>query len=194
MSNSSGPELAVALLHYPVKNKNGEIITSAVTNLDLHDIARTAKTYGIESFFVVTPLDDQRALVETILSHWTSGWGGTYNPKRKAALALIRVKATLDQAKKELEQKYGRPVQVVVTCAAQKPGALTFADLRCRLNGSGPAGTYLLVFGTAWGLTDEFLAAADFVLEPVQAGAGYNHLPVRAACAIILDRLRGDRR
>ncbi|MBT8351253.1 MAG: RNA methyltransferase, partial [Deltaproteobacteria bacterium] len=37
--------LYVALVHYPVVNKNGDVIASAVTNLDLHDIARAAKTY-----------------------------------------------------------------------------------------------------------------------------------------------------
>ena len=194
MRNSSVPKLSVALLHYPVKNKNGEIITSAVTNLDLHDIARTAKTYGIDSFFVVTPLDDQRALVEKIVSHWTEGWGGEYNPKRKTALRQIRVKSTLDQAVAEIEAEIDQPVRVVVTCAAQKPGALKFEAFRRRLNGEEASCAYLLAFGTAWGLTDEFLSACDFILEPVQGAADYNHLPVRSAVAIILDRLLGTGR
>lgn len=189
MNNLSPPKLSVALLHYPVKNKNGEIITSAVTNLDLHDIARIAKTYGVESFYVITPLNDQRALVEKIVSHWIDGWGGTYNPKRKAALTLIRIKASLEEAVADIKADTGTDVRVVVTCAAEKQNALTFEDFRHRL--TDPTQAYLLAFGTAWGLTDEFLDASDFILEPVKGAAKYNHLPVRSAVAIILDRLLG---
>ncbi len=50
-------------------NKKGEIIASAVTNLDLHDIARAARTFGVGRFFVVTPLADQKRLVEKIVAH-----------------------------------------------------------------------------------------------------------------------------
>jgi hypothetical protein len=45
----------LALLHYPMYNKRGEIITTSITNLDLHDISRAARTYGAEGFFVVHP-------------------------------------------------------------------------------------------------------------------------------------------
>ena len=57
------PNLYLSLLHYPVVNKQGETITSAVTNLDLHDIARVSATYGVKAFYAVTPLEDQKALV-----------------------------------------------------------------------------------------------------------------------------------
>ncbi len=172
-----------------MKNKNGEVITSAVTNLDLHDIARIAKTYGIESFYVVTPLEDQKALVEKIVSHWIDGWGGTYNPKRREALSLVKVKDSLAQVVDDMKADTNTDIRVVVTCAVEKQQMLRFEDFRHRLN--EPDKTYLLAFGTAWGLTDEFIAAADFVLEPVKGRSGYNHLPVRAAVAIILDRLLG---
>ncbi len=79
-------KIYLALVHYPVKNKNGQTITSAVTNLDLHDIARAAKTYGVGAFYVVTPLEDQKELVEKIVSHWTEGFGRIYNPKRFEAV------------------------------------------------------------------------------------------------------------
>lgn len=190
MNNLSRPKLSVALLHHPVKNKHGEIITSAVTNLDLHDIARIAKTYGVESFYVITPLEDQRALVEKIVSHWLDGWGGTYNPKRKAALSLVKVKDSLSQVVEEIKADTGTDVRVVVTCATEKQNALRFDEFKNRL--SDPAAhAYLLAFGTAWGLTDEFIESADFVLEPIKGKTKYNHLPVRSAVAIILDRLLG---
>ena len=189
MNNLSLPKLSVALLHHPVKNKHGEIITSAVTNLDLHDIARIAKTYGVESFYVVTPLEDQRALVEKIVSHWIDGWGGTYNPKRKAALSLVKVKDSLAQVVEDMKADTGTDARVVVTCASEKQNALRFDEFRNRLN--DPEHSYLLAFGTAWGLTDEFIESADFVLEPIKGKTEYNHLPVRSAVAIILDRLLG---
>ena len=56
------PNLYLALTHYPVVNKRGEIIASALTNLDLHDIARVARTYGVKGYYVITPLEDQREL------------------------------------------------------------------------------------------------------------------------------------
>ncbi len=189
MNNLSQPKLSVALLHHPVKNKHGEIITSAVTNLDLHDIARIAKTYGVESFYVVTPLEDQRALVEKIVSHWIDGWGGTYNPKRKAALSLVKVKDSLAQVVEDIKADTGTDARVVVTCASEKQNALRFDEFRNRLN--DPEHSYLLAFGTAWGLTDEFIESADLVLEPIKGKTEYNHLPVRSAVAIILDRLLG---
>lgn len=189
MNNLSQPKLSVALLHHPVKNKHGEIITSAVTNLDLHDIARIAKTYGVESFYVVTPLEDQRALVEKIVSHWIDGWGGTYNPKRKAALSLVKVKDSLAQVVEDIKADTGMDARVVVTCASEKQNALRFDEFRNRLN--DPEHSYLLAFGTAWGLTDEFIESADFVLEPIKGKTEYNHLPVRSAVAIVLDRLLG---
>ena len=51
----------------------------------------------------------------------------------------------------------------------------------------------LLLFGTGWGLTVEVLGQADMVLEPIRGVGDYNHLSVRAAAAVILDRLRAER-
>ena len=178
-------------MHHPVKNKNGETIASAVTNLDLHDIARIGKTYGVAAFYVVTPLEDQKTLVAKIISHWVDGWGGVHNPDRREALALITVRDSLIQVVDDIKAKTKVPVQVVVTCATEKDRALGFDDFKCRLKDSvkDPANAYLLVFGTASGLADEVIAGADLVLEPIKGNTGYNHLPVRAAVAIILDRL-----
>ena len=52
-------------------------------------------------------------------------------------------------------------------------------------------GSYALVLGTAWGLTDDFLNQADYLLEPICGPTDYNHLSVRSAAAIMLDRLLG---
>ena len=99
------PELYLALMHYPVVNKNGETIASAVTNLDLPDISRASRTYGVRSFYVVTPLNDQRVFVERLISHWKTGTGATYNPSRKEALNLINVKTSLNDVISDIDSK-----------------------------------------------------------------------------------------
>ncbi len=187
----TGTRLSIALLHYPVYDKNRQTVATAVTNLDLHDIARAARTYGLFRYFVVTPVPDQQALAERIGSHWREGWGSTYNPHRKEALELMRVVATLDEAKAELAESYGRPVKTVVTGARNRPGSISCPTLARRLQDDDQP--YLLMFGTGWGITDEIFAAADLVLEPINGPGAYNHLSVRSAVSIILDRLLGER-
>lgn len=182
-------KLYLALVHHPVKNRNGDIIASAVTNLDLHDISRAAKTFNADAFYVVTPLDDQRALVEELVSHWTTGRGGDYNPMRREALELIRVREDLSGVMDEIRVESGRPVKVVATRAAESAGRLTFKEFR-RLLAEGNC-SYLLLLGTAWGLADSVLDGSDYVLEPIRGNTAYNHLSVRSAAAIILDRVSG---
>ncbi len=185
------PKLYIALMHYPVVNKNGEIIASAVTNLDLHDIARVAKTYGARKFFVVTPLKEQKELVKKLVSHWTDGTGSRYNPKRREALELIRLKDSLTEIIDHINNTgEGRP-RTVVTSARQNNENISFSKLRNKLKDGK---SYILVFGTAWGLSEDFIAEADYLLEPVMGGSNYNHLSVRCAAAIIMDRLLGNYR
>jgi hypothetical protein len=184
------PNLYVALTHYPVVNKNGDIIASAVTNLDLHDISRAAKTYGVKSFYVVTPLGDQKTLTQRIISHWTNGAGGVYNPIRRRALELIKVKSSIAEVVKDIEGIENIYPKTVVTCAKRYPSYISYEEFRNILTNGIP---YLLIFGTAWGLADTFIFEADYVLEPIRGTTDYNHLSVRSAAAIILDRLLGKR-
>jgi hypothetical protein len=186
-----GANLSIALLHYPVYDKNRRVVTTAVTNLDLHDIARAARTFGLFRYFVVTPVVEQQALAQRIRSHWQEGWGASYNPKRREALELLRVVPTLDAALADLEQSCGRPARIVVTGAKCRPDAVSFSDLRHLLRATDRP--LVLLLGTGWGLTDELFARADFVLEPIRGAGEYNHLSVRAAAAIMLDRLLGER-
>jgi hypothetical protein len=185
------PKLDIALMHYPVINKNGQRIASAVTNLDLHDIARAAKTYGVRSFFVVTPLADQQVLVETIIGHWTAGVGGAYNPMRREALDLIHVKNSFEDMVDHIRLSDGQDPVTVVTTARSHHDSIGFARFR-QLLFTGTS--HLLLFGTAWGLADDFLSRADYRLAPVVGAPGYNHLSVRCAVAVVLDRILGQRR
>jgi hypothetical protein len=181
----------VALTHYPVINKNGDIVASAVTNLDLHDISRVAKTYGIPAFYVVTPLADQKVLVDRIVNHWTSGTGSIYNPKRREALELIRIKSSLDEVVDHICRNGKGLPKIVATSADHNSRNLSFDRFREMLE---EGKSYLLVFGTAWGLSESFIRGADYLLEPIMGNGDYNHLSVRSASAIILDRLLGRER
>src|SRR5260370_5393933 len=90
--------LAVALVHHPVLDKSGAIVTSAITNMDVHDLSRSARTFGATDVFVTTPIEAQRTLVEAIVGHWTHGSSGERIPSRRDALAIVRVVPSLDDA------------------------------------------------------------------------------------------------
>ncbi|HWP66430.1 MAG TPA: RNA methyltransferase [Candidatus Limnocylindria bacterium] len=184
-------ELYVALLHHPVFDKNGAIVTTAVTNLDVHDISRLGRTFGVRGFYVCTPVPTLRRLVARIMRHWETGPGSTYNTTRKDALSVVRLAADLDEAVADVERESGTLPRVVATSARPSPRPLPFAELRRQLDAPGAA--VLLVLGTGWGLAPQVMERADAILEPIRGTGDYNHLSVRAAAAIMLDRLRGDR-
>ena len=185
MKESFRPNLYLALVHYPVINKEGHIIASAVTNLDLHDMARASKTFGVKKVFVITPLEDQIDLVNKIVSHWTVGGGSTYNGSRKEALDLIRVEESLESTVQYIGSIDSEP-KTIMTSAANKGTRTGYGAIKEALKTGRP---HLLVFGTAWGLAESVLERADFILEPITGTTGYNHLSVRSAAAITLDRL-----
>lgn len=180
---------AVALLHYPVLDRNGQVVTTSVTNLDIHDIARSVRTFGLSGYFLVNPASPQHELVGRLLHHWREGWGATYNSKRKEALEVVRLASDLAEVKTLLAQEFGALPRLVLTGARQRPGTIGCGELLTRLEAlTEPV---LFVFGTGWGLTEELFAEADFVLEPIVGTGDYNHLSVRSAVAIYLDRLFG---
>ena len=178
----------LALVHFPVYNKPGEVVVSSVTTLDVHDISRICRTFGVGTFYVVTPLKTQQELVDRLIGHWLKGHGAEYNPNRKEALLKTRVMKSLDAAVVDITEKCGKKPCVVVTGAKQVPNSIGFGDLRKKMNEKDPM---LLVFGTGWGLEKNLIRNADYVLEPIAGNSGFNHLPVRGAIAIILDRLLG---
>ena len=176
----------VALVHHPVYDRNGQVVTTALTNLDLHDIARACRTYGLGGYFIVHPAPAQQALAGRILAHFSGAEGAERNDFRRQALEDVRVVPTLEEAEDDIAERLGqRPVRVA-TAARDAPGTVGY-DLRID---ESPA---LLLFGTGFGLTDEVLAGCRYRLEPVRGPSDYNHLSVRGACAIILDRLFGLR-
>ncbi|HEY6201035.1 MAG TPA: tRNA (guanosine(37)-N1)-methyltransferase TrmD [Candidatus Binatia bacterium] len=186
---TSHPNLYIALLHHPVYDKNREVVTTAVTNMDIHDIARAAKTYGLKGFYVVTPVKALQKLSLKIIAHWETGYGAEYNETRKDALALARVTDTLDDTIIDIERECGEKPRLIVTSARKGAHRSPFTRLRKML--CKETAPFLILLGTGWGLTDEVLARSDYILEPIEGDSNYNHLSVRSAAAIILDRLLG---
>ncbi len=184
-------DLSLVLLHHPVLDKNGLIVTTALTNMDIHDIARSARTYGVRRFYVATPVKALRVLAAKIIEHWQTGYGSTYNLTRKDALSLVRLEHDLDSTILALERDTGTRPRVVVTSARSGPRRVDFATLRAQLDAS--VEPHLIVLGTGWGLAPEVTERADIILEPVRGPTDYNHLSVRSAAAVILDRLCGAR-
>lgn len=183
-------KLYVALMHSPVYNKGGEVITTSITNLDVHDISRVSRTYGVRRYFLVHPQESQRQLVGEMLSYWQSGFGGEYNPDRKEALKLLEMVADITETQKRIIELEGQRALTVVTDARVHPRSVSYQEMRQRIaEGDRP---YLLLFGTGWGLVEDEINNADFILHPIEADSDYNHLSVRSAVAIILDRLLGS--
>lgn len=181
----------VALLHFPIKNRNGQLVTTAVTNMDIHDISRSARTFGIAGYFIVTPIEVQHQLVGRILSHWRGESSRKYHPDRFEAVSLVRLVHNFDEVKTAIKVKHGEEPEVVLTDAAPLPNAVSYVDYRQELTSLSRTKPAVIVFGTGWGVSEVFYPEVHRILAPVCGPESYNHLSVRAAVAIILDRLFG---
>ena len=181
--------LYLGLVHYPVYNRRSERIASAITSFDLHDLSRLARTYGARTLFVIIPLRDQQKLAGRIIKHWTEGYGADYNVFRKEALELISVYPSIEDCIGVISQNEGsKPVLIATDASRRIARGLSYAEARKMVDSGQPL---FVLFGTAWGLDEEILKRADYLLDPIESDAGYNHLSVRSAAAIIIDRLAG---
>jgi hypothetical protein len=182
--------VAVLLAHHPVLDRQRAIVTTAITNLDLHDIARSAYTFGVSDFFVAHPVAAQRALAERVREHWVTGSGARRIPDRKPPMEILRIVESIDQA---LEALGGSPELWVTSASRGSKPVLDHASARAAVAAEGAP--VLLVFGTGWGLADEVCERATARIAPIDSPRpdGYNHLSVRAAAAITFDRLLGAR-
>jgi len=182
----------LALVHSPVLNKKGELVTTSVTNLDIHDIARSCRTFGIAQYFIVTPLLAQHQILKNLLGHWETDRANVYNPDRKDALGLITVVNQVDEAIDWVEKREKVAPLVVVTGASFNHPTGSAKDLKDKLKfDKTPA---IVLFGTGWGLPASLTERAHYLLDSIKGYSedGYNHLSVRSAVAIYLDRLRRD--
>ncbi|MGB0454651.1 MAG: RNA methyltransferase [Bacteriovoracaceae bacterium] len=179
----------LALVHHPIRNKNGEKVTTSVTNLDIHDIARSCRTYGIKTYYIVTPLKAQHELVERILDHWKRDNASAYNPDRQDALSFIKIKNSVEEVQEDISSMHGENAELIVTGANFAEYQGDTEDLKGHFEGTKKP--QLVIFGTGWGLHEDVLEMADYKLKPLSSGGNYNHLSVRSAVAIYLDRLFG---
>lgn len=187
----SATRVSVALVHHPCLDKTGRVYTTSLTNLDVHDIARSSRTYGVSAYYIVTPIQAQQELARTIARFWEEGRGKERNPDRTEALRTVRVVASLEEAiAQESADLEERPL-VVGTSAKVGDKSVSYAEGKARIERAKGA---MVLFGTGHGLAPSVLDDADVVLEPIYGHDGYNHLSVRSAAAIILDRLFGEGR
>ena len=182
--------LYIGLVHYPIMNKHKDVITTAITNYDIHDIARASITYDVSKYFVIHNIPAQRELAATIMEHWKSGFGSTYNPDRKDAFTEVELVNSIRKAVDLVTEAEGvRPI-IATTDARTYDNTITYSAMRKHLeNDSRPV---LVLFGTGYGMTKETMEEFDCILEPIYGHGEYNHLSVRSAVSIILDRLRGE--
>ncbi len=185
------PSHYAALLHDDMYLKQGQIGTTSVTSIDIHDIARSAMTYGFEGFFITTPLQDQQKIVQKMLSFWNKKEvGGKYNKDRHEALAFVRLQDTLKSVVESIEAKEGKSPIIIGTSAssAHSVPLLTYDQQDVVWKENRPV---LFLFGTGYGMSEKLLKQCDYMLHPLHGFSDFNHLSVRSAAAIIFDKWLG---
>lgn len=185
--NNIDAEIYLALVHNPIYNKLGEKITTTVTNYDLHDISRAAKTYDIKKYYVVNHLSSQQELVKRVKDYWTGGRGANYCYNRHQAFSMLEITDDLAEAKNKIEAETGKKPLLVATDAKEFPNSISYKELRDDFKETEQP--YLIILGTGYGLTEETLADCDYILDPIWGRGDFNHLSVRSAASIIMDRL-----
>lgn len=177
----------LGLVHYPVYNKFKDKVTTSITNLDIHDIARSCKTFGIKNYFIINPLETQKKMLQRVAEFWQSTIAKKYNEDRVNALELVRYAESITAAVTFVKNQENVDPIVVTTTALTMENQVNLSDIRDQ---SQPV---LLLFGTGNGLTEEVHGEADYILKPISGSNQYNHLSVRSAVAIILDRLFSEK-
>lgn len=181
----------LALVHHPALGRDGSLITTSITPMDLHDISRTCKTYGAGQYYVVHPHATMKTIAQRVRDYWKQGAGKAYEHNRSDAFTLMEIVDSLDEALFDAKARRGvRPLVVATSARPHGTTAVGYRELRDRLLSEKRAA--MLVFGTGWGLTPEMVSRADVLLDPIRIDAPFNHLSVRSAVAITLDRLIGE--
>jgi len=179
--------LYVVLLHEGMLNKKSEIVTTSLTLIDVHDIARSSRTYGVKTLFIAHPSEALRNLGRTLKKHWEDGYGATYNPDRKEALSIVEIVGSLDDAINKITQTESERPIILATDGRAGEGRIAFSQVRDLIKSDKKP--YLLVLGTGWGMCPELINRCDLFIEPIIGPSDYNHLSVRSAAAVLLDRL-----
>lgn len=180
--------ISLVLLHFPVLDKEGNVYTTAITNMDVHDIARSSCTYGLDQYYIVSPIDCQRQMAETIASFWLSKSGQIRNPDRSKAMQLICVKESLESCILREKEFLGKnPILIGTSAKKFEEKNISFSLLKNKINAK--KNSVMLILGTGHGISENILEFCDFILDPIIGPSDYNHLSVRSAAGIMLDRL-----
>jgi tRNA (guanine37-N1)-methyltransferase len=182
----------VLQLHYPVLNRHGEESTTSITGMDLHDIARACCTYGVRKYFIVTPEASQREMIKKIASHWITGYGAEFNPDRAEAMRKIKPVSSLARAIEWIESREKKAPYTIATTARERGDSTNWINLKADvLRKKLPVA---FIFGTGSGLCGHVIDSCDAVMSPISGGNdSYNHLSVRSAVSVTLDRFFGSR-
>ena len=189
LKTANPPDFRVyaGLVHYPAYNSRLEVVSTAFKSIDAHDISRDATTYGVKKFYLINPVEEQRRLAGRLVDHWVEGEGRNFNETKSRAFGIISIMSTVEETIERVEKIEGVKPKIVVTDARFSDDMTGYRALREKIfENTEP---FLILFGTGWGLTLETIKAADYVLKPINGYSEFNHLSVRSAAAIVLDRL-----
>ncbi len=190
-SDAVSTQFSIALVHYPVLGKDGQPMVGSITTIDVHDMARIGRTYGARSVFIITPVEDQKIMVDRLKSHWIEGdfLKGEFE-RRVEALDIMETAGSVEIMLQKVKKR-SKKVKILATSAIESPSSITPEEWRAK---SCEADEWVILFGTAYGLAPELMEMADYQLSPIEGAGEFNHLPVRGASAIITDSLFGKRR
>ncbi len=186
IGENESKNLYIALVHHPVYDKERRIISTSITNYDLHDLSRLARTYSLGGFYLITPHQKQIELMEKIKKHWIEGKGKILHPNRGEALKLSVFVHSIEEMIEDLETRYREKIITVGTTARENYKYVPPERIRKMLMEQKKV---VIIFGTGYGLTDETLKSLDDIIEPIRGVGEFNHLSVRSAASIIIDRI-----
>ncbi len=185
------PNHYCALLHNDVILKDGSVGNSTITSIDIHDIARSSKTYGVKKYFLITRLAAQSQLAENFLDFWKDEEAVFLNRSRAEVLASVTVKKEIKDCVEYIEKIEGvSPILVVTSSRREIPHErmITFHDQGKLWREKRPI---LFIFGTSHGINPEVMDNCDYRLVPLEGLEEFNFLSVRSAVGIVLDRWLG---
>jgi len=124
--------------------------------------------------------------VETMRRYWVEGPWLSYNQERAEGLKRLSVVGSVEELLKNLSSAV---MPLIVGTSARERGLkkITEADVR-RIQKQRPV---LILFGTGYGLAEETLSFCEAMLPPIEGRTGFNHLPMRVAAGILMDRILG---
>lgn len=101
--------------------------------------------------------------------------------------SLVKVVSSITEMLEKIKEEKGKYPKLIATSAKKYPQTVSYSQMREILNKKDDV--YLILLGTGWGMPPELVESCDYILEPILGPGDYNHLSVRNAAAIILDRL-----